>query len=135
MKENAPCEINEFGTHFYDINNLIEKDIDVIFSNKEEPYRLFNGSQVTFKTLVLETKETFTHTIKNTNFSFDVPFSRTEVGENMFGEFYVKSSACSSLPKFDSKEKALKLAKTIMHIESENKKNNIQTTRFINLKN
>lgn len=131
---NKPYFINEYGTEFYDFNTLKDENIEVIETTKNGKIDLIVGDSIQNEIIELETKEKYKHTIKS-GFEIDIPYSRAEIGLNIFGKFYIKNDNITESPKLTTKEEAIKFAKTIMAIVTRNKKNGVKSTRFEDGKN
>ena len=125
--KNKAFEINEYGTHIFDIKTLIPEglDIEVNIEEIKGGTRDFKNDLIRFDHFLISTNEKQPITFKQ--YSLDIPYCYVEIGEAFNGKWYVcYEKRC--IHHVDSKEIAIDLAKTICYLETWHKKNNIAFT-------
>jgi hypothetical protein len=125
--KNKAHEINDYGTHIFNINKLIPEglDIEVIINKIKAGTRDFKNDRIDFDHFKIESKERFLTNVKD--FSFDIPYSSLEFGQSFDGKWYVLyEKVC--IARVNTKEDAINLAKTIIFLETYHKKNKIPFT-------
>ncbi len=129
---NKPLYINEYGTYFYDIFNLVPQTIAINTVEKpaNSPYEIFQHED--FRTTEIETVERYEHTDSKTGFKLTIPYGYAEIGFNINGKYWVKMNDLQFHDAiFQTREEAIKFATTLLAILTENKKQGIKSSQFI----